>query len=170
MGASVPDQALVASDQAASRLAPTGFDPSRKVVINARHGGFGLSRSGVVCYAKHKGLTLWIEEPRGCFAAFSEPDYWLVPPEKRPPPQDDWANWTQEQRAESNRLHGEAKLTPRDIARDDPALVAAVEELGDAVSGEYAKLKVVEIPADVEWEIEEYDGLEWVAEKHRTWS
>ena len=27
-GASVPDQALV-SDQAASRLAPTGFDPSR---------------------------------------------------------------------------------------------------------------------------------------------
>lgn len=26
-----------------------------------------------------------------------------------------------------------------------------------------------DIPDDVEWEIEEYDGLEWVSEKHRTW-
>jgi hypothetical protein len=33
-GASVPDQALVASDQAASRLAPTGFDPSREELIH----------------------------------------------------------------------------------------------------------------------------------------
>ncbi len=25
------------------------------------------------------------------------------------------------------------------------------------------------IPDDVKWQIEEYDGLEWIAEKHRTW-
>ena len=31
-------------------------------------------------------------------------------------------------------------------------------------------LKVVEIPDDVEWEIEEYDGNEWVSEVHRCWS
>jgi len=31
-------------------------------------------------------------------------------------------------------------------------------------------LKIVDIPDGVEWEIEEYDGMEWVAEKHRTWS
>jgi hypothetical protein len=30
-------------------------------------------------------------------------------------------------------------------------------------------LLIVEVPADVDWYIEEYDGLEWVAEKHRTW-
>jgi len=36
--------------------------------------------------------------------------------------------------------------------------------------GEYSELKVVEIPDDVKWQLEEYDGLEWVAEKHRTWS
>jgi hypothetical protein len=142
----------------------------RKVVINGCHGGFGLSRAGVECYARHKGINLHIEEPTGRFAAISDPDYWLVPPEQRPPSQDDWYNWTQEQRAESNRLHNEASLSPRDIPRDDPALVAAVEELGDAVSGKYAKLRVVEIPADVKWKIDEYDGLEWVAEEHRTWS
>jgi hypothetical protein len=27
----------------------------------------------------------------------------------------------------------------------------------------------VDIPDDVKWEIEEYDGNEWVAEVHRTW-
>jgi hypothetical protein len=143
---------------------------TRKVVINGCHGGFGLSRAGVECYAKHKGITLYIEEPTGEFASISEPTYWRVPPEKRPPPQDDWHDWTMEQRAESNRLHKEAELYPRDIARDDPALIAAVEELGEATSSKYGKLYVVEIPADADWLIEEYDGLEWVAEKHRTWS
>lgn len=59
----------------------------------------------------------------------------------------------------------------RDIARDDPTLVALVEEHGsEFMSGPHASLKVVEIPDDVEWTIEEYDGNEWVAEKHRTWS
>ena len=22
---------------------------------------------------------------------------------------------------------------------------------------------------DIEWEIEEYDGMEWISEKHRSW-
>ena len=57
-----------------------------------------------------------------------------------------------------------------DIDRDDPALVRIVEEMGTGAFGRFAELKIVEIPADVEWGIEEYDGLEWVAEKHRTWS
>jgi hypothetical protein len=30
-------------------------------------------------------------------------------------------------------------------------------------------LAIVEIPDDVQWIIEENDGMEWVAEKHRTW-
>ena len=53
--------------------------------------------------------------------------------------------------------------------RSNPALVKCVEALGDEASGSFAKLKVVEIPDGVEWEINEYDGTEWVAEKHRTW-
>lgn len=57
----------------------------------------------------------------------------------------------------------------RDIARDDPYLVKIVREMGDSASGTYARLKIVEIPADVEWTLEEYDGNEWIAEVHRTW-
>lgn len=57
----------------------------------------------------------------------------------------------------------------RDIPRDDPLLIAAVEALGSAANGACAELKIVEIPDGVEWCIEEYDGIEWVAEVHRTW-
>lgn len=57
-----------------------------------------------------------------------------------------------------------------DDNRNDPILVQVVEELGDKASAKYSRLKVVEIPDDVEWVIAEYDGNEWVAEKHSTWS
>ena len=56
-----------------------------------------------------------------------------------------------------------------DISRNDPKLVECVEKLGEEANGMYAELKVVEIPDDVNWEIGEYDGLEWVEEVHRRW-
>ena len=56
-----------------------------------------------------------------------------------------------------------------DIDRDDPILVELVETLGKESWGSYSILKIVEIPDDVDWVLQEYDGLEWIAEKHRTW-
>lgn len=56
-----------------------------------------------------------------------------------------------------------------DIARDDPTLVRIVEEMGFNSSARYSDLKVVEVPDGVRWFIQEYDGMEWVAEAHRTW-
>jgi hypothetical protein len=56
------------------------------------------------------------------------------------------------------------------IDRNNPILVEIVEQLGKAAHGQFAVLKVVEIPDDLEWEIEEYDGAEKIAEKHRTWN
>jgi hypothetical protein len=53
--------------------------------------------------------------------------------------------------------------------RTDAFLVAAVEALQDGAGGECAKLRVVEIPDGTDYEIEEYDGNEHIAEKHRTW-
>ena len=57
-----------------------------------------------------------------------------------------------------------------DIKRNDPILVEVVEQLGEAANSRFAELKVLEIPDDVQWIVEEYDGAEWVAEKHRTWN
>ncbi|NIX57645.1 MAG: hypothetical protein GWN14_17410, partial [candidate division Zixibacteria bacterium] len=55
-----------------------------------------------------------------------------------------------------------------DENRTDPDLVEVVENLGRAANGPHACLKIVEIPDDVDWEIDEYDGNEHIAEKHRT--
>lgn len=56
-----------------------------------------------------------------------------------------------------------------DEDRTNPELVKCVETLGEYADGMCAKLKVVDIPDDVDWEIDEYDGLESVHEKHRVW-
>jgi hypothetical protein len=61
------------------------------------------------------------------------------------------------------------KWYERDIPRDDPYLIKIVRDLGMTANGAHANLKIIEVPPDVEWQIEEYDGNEWVAEKHRTW-
>ena len=61
------------------------------------------------------------------------------------------------------------KWYDRDIPRDDPYLIKIIRDLGMTANGAHANLKIVEVPPDVEWQIEEYDGNEWVAEKHRTW-
>lgn len=61
------------------------------------------------------------------------------------------------------------EITDYDIPRDDPDLVVAVEILKEKSFGEFAELLIVEIPNDVEWCIEEYDGREWIAERHRVW-
>ena len=55
------------------------------------------------------------------------------------------------------------------IPRDNEHLVAMVEE-GVNLDGQFSELKIVEVPDDVNWYIHEYDGMEHVAERHRTWS
>lgn len=62
-----------------------------------------------------------------------------------------WDCWTKE-----NRAH--------------PMIVRLIEEMGEQANGGCADLKVVEIPDGVDWEIDEYDGIEHIAEKHRSWS
>jgi len=70
---------------------------------------------------------------------------------------------------EALSLLGDNYNCEREIQRDDPKLVRVVEALGKQANGLYSELKVIQIPDDVDWEIKEYDGNEYVAEKHRTW-
>lgn len=114
----------------------------RKLVINKAHGGFSLSRQA---FLRLREL--------GCKAALEEPDYGEYYTDGSGPRED--IGW--------------GEFFGREIPRDDPLLLQVVEELGAATNGRMASLKVVEIPDDVDWEVEEYDGLEWVAETHRRW-
>lgn len=56
-----------------------------------------------------------------------------------------------------------------DISRTDPILIQIIEELGDKANSQYSKLKIVEIPNNTDYTIENYDGLEHIAEVHKTW-
>lgn len=55
-------------------------------------------------------------------------------------------------------------------SRANPLLVRVVEEIGEAANGRFAELKVVEIPDDVQFEIDDYDGIETIHEVHRSWN
>lgn len=115
-----------------------------KVVINRCFGGFGLSHEAVLRYAEIKGMNLVVEEKESSFNRYN---YYIDEVKKE--------NFWYDSMIED---------------RSDSALVQVVEELGEKANGFAAELAVVDIPDDVEWYIEEYDGIEHVAERHRTWS
>jgi hypothetical protein len=142
----------------------------RKVVINNQHGGFNLSDRAIERYLEIRGIAAWPETKKTYGVDMTT--WWLVAPDKRiaEPSADEWSEMSQSDRARHNRLYRHQVFTDRELDRDDPVLVQVIEELGAAANGRYCNLKIVEIPWDVEWEIAEYDGAEWVAEKHRTWS
>lgn len=57
----------------------------------------------------------------------------------------------------------------RYLSRTDAILIEVVEKLGKNANGKFSDLRIISIPEDVEWEICEHDGSEWIAEKHRKW-
>ena len=69
----------------------------------------------------------------------------------------------------SYHLAEEISLSYKDLNRDDTDLVKVVETLGEKANGLFAKLEIIEIPDGVEYEIDEYDGMESIHEKHRSW-
>jgi hypothetical protein len=113
----------------------------REIVINVQHGGFSLSRAA------------WLRlRELGSKEALAEPDVGQP-----------WGDG-------SIRSGNPATVSfCSNIPRDCALLVQVVREMGSDAGGLYSSLEIVEIPSDVEWQIDEYDGSEWVAEKHRTW-
>ena len=140
-----------------------------KAVINTCYGGFSLSHEAILRYAEIKGITLYVEPTNSTLVLYK---YYTVPKELRVKeiPYKELVTMPLPERAAYNKRCSEESLYDRVIPRDDPALVQVVEEMGKAADGAFARLEVVEIPDDVAWHIEEYDGNEHVAEDHRTWS
>ena len=119
-----------------------------KVVINKCFGGFGLSHEGVMRYAELSGMNLIVVEQEDIPEELKD----VIP-----------------KKYYLNEIADDNYWTYYDLPRKCPYLVQTVEELANVSYGVHAELKVIEIPDDVDWEIQEYDGVEWVAEKHRRW-
>lgn len=62
-------------------------------------------------------------------------------------------------------------LTLDGSMREDPDLIAVVEELGKEANSEFSKLVVVEVPNDVaeDYVIDEYDGIETLHKRVEEW-
>jgi len=115
-----------------------------KVAINTQYGGFGLSDEAFEALLKRKGIEFEkVDSSFGCSNYYAKGHV-----------DDDEYFISQYEYYEP---------------RNDPDLIAVIEEFGDNAHGWAASLKIVEIPDDVDWYVEEHDGLEHIAEKHRTW-
>lgn len=54
--------------------------------------------------------------------------------------------------------------------RTHPLLIEAIEAVGlKNASGRFGEIRIIDIPDDVKFEIDEYDGIESVHEVHRSW-
>lgn len=61
-------------------------------------------------------------------------------------------------------------LSEYEFSRSDEDLIRVIEELGEEANGNFSELKIVEIPDGIKFTIEDYDGIEHIAEVHRTWN
>lgn len=139
----------------------------KKVAINVKHGGFRLSEAA---YTK---LIEWGVPVRGYKQPKRDPEtglYKELLENKGEVIFDHELDEPDELMSAMARLGGRYWETWTDGSREHPLVIRVIEELGEKANGRFADLKIVEIPDDVEYEIAEYDGLEWVAEAHRTWS
>lgn len=132
-----------------------------KIVVNRCYGGFSLSPEGVESYYALKGRKAYhftgsghdkyepLDGQSGITLFFTSFDV---------PNPNDVGNDIGEA-----ELWDKHFLDSRPKDRSDRDLVAVVEALGEKSWGACAKLEVVEVPDGVDWEIEEYDGHEWVS-------
>jgi hypothetical protein len=141
----------------------------KKVVINVRFGGFGLSDTAYEWLINH-GVRVgkYHKEPRNPKTGL----YDIIVPEN-----EGEVIFDRDLEAEPSEINralrafaGRYWETWIDKRRDWPLLIECVEALGKKANSRSATLKIVEIPADVNYEIDEYDGLESIHEVHRSWS
>ena len=53
--------------------------------------------------------------------------------------------------------------------REDEKLIKIIEELGEDANSSFSNFKIVEIPDDMKYVIDDYDGVETLHEDVETW-
>jgi hypothetical protein len=133
-----------------------------KIAINTCYGGFGLSYLAVKEYAKLKNFEIY------AFTHDSKKDIYIEYDDNKTDLF--FYLFYSKKPLVNGKIDNGDWFSERDIPRTDPDLIKIIEKLGNLANGEHAQLEIVDIPDDVEYEIVEYDGIEHIAEKHRTWS
>ena len=117
-----------------------------KILINKCYGGFGLSQKAIK----------WLIDNKG----------WKVKSENY---DDDSIKITKYSKDNIKFFGGEYSILSYCLDRTDKDVIECVETLGSDANGRFSDLKIIEIPDDIEYEIDEYDGIESISEKHMSW-
>ncbi len=120
-----------------------------KIIINRCYGGFRLSEKALMWLHKNKGWKI---------TDYNKNGYGY---------KDKSAKIVRASKPHFGTPH--YAISERDELRVDKDVMECIEKLGDKANSKYSKFKIVEIPDDIEWEIDEYDGIESVHEKHEVW-
>jgi hypothetical protein len=129
-----------------------------KIVINKCHGGYGFSEKAVMRYAELSGINLYSRKNN----TFGYTEYYKIPVEE--------FDKIEKENPTAYSVLDSLMFFESSVERNDPILIQVVEELGDEANCYHSKLKVVEIPDHIQWNILVYDGIEIVVEKYRSWS
>ncbi len=130
-----------------------------KIVINTVYGGFSLSAKAIKRLAELRGQECY-------FFKNEDNRFEQITIEQA---QKDMFFYAATTPTLTNETYARVSLDGHPADRADKQLIQVVEELDKEAAGKFAELSIVEIPDDVSYEIEDYDGKEHVAESHRTW-
>lgn len=53
--------------------------------------------------------------------------------------------------------------------RTHPLLIQVIKELKKEANGRFGNIVIIEIPDNIDWEIDDYDGIETIHEAHQSW-
>ena len=149
-----------------------------KIAINADYGGFGLSNEAQIIFYKKKYEKLYFYKNvydsqlnLVGFEKISETEFMNKENDFNCHIKyKDVGQYVSLEKDYSCDCIVDCHLFMSENNRTDADLIEVIETLGEEkASGKFSKIKIIEIPDDADNEIEEYDGNEWIAEKHRTW-
>lgn len=134
-----------------------------KIILNKCYGGFDVSDAAYRLYAKKKGVNLYnynndikLDTYVKGKSRFGDSDCYFTKDygPKVHKKDIDWA-------------HDFLYLNSRN--RTDPVLIEVIEELGENASGPCGRLVVVDIPDDMDWVIDNFDGIETLRANVPVW-
>lgn len=137
----------------------------KKVILNKCYGGFDVSKEAYELYAKKKGINLYLYENdfidrKNIYKRTNEDKLFNSYFTK------DFGDYIEDI---SDEHYKKYYFCLDDGHREDSILIEVVEELGDKANGKCSKLKIVEIPDDLDYVIDNYDGIETLHQKVREW-
>ena len=129
----------------------------KKIVISPTWVGFGLSHKAKLRYAELAGFKLWFKVDNIALKVYGEDRLHECPD------RDKYNYYTNE------KCGDDSHWSDWNLGREDSGLIQVIEEMGDEASAYVGGMVIVEVPDNVDWILEECEGCEWIAEKHRVW-